>query len=344
MKITLFDNPAVFEDCSTQWADLLADSDANQIFLTCEWQATWWEAYQPGHLLIVVIEDEETGQWQGVAPWFVREDQNGRRVVRTVGCVDVTDYLDVIARRGYENAVYGALVDWIVAQQGEFEEVMICNIPEDSLTLVRLPALAEAQGLDVATQVLDVCPVIVLPDDFNAYLAGLDKKNRHETRRKLRKAAGVSDWYIVGPEHDLDAELQKFLDLMAASAPEKAEFLDDPHNRRFFELMVPKMAARGWLQLAFMTVAGEPAAAYLNFIYRNRVLVYNSGLNPADHGHLSPGIVLLARLIEFAINEGRSEFDFLRGNEPYKYDMGGQDTQVMQLRIRHEAGEVAGDG
>ncbi|MCD4684469.1 MAG: GNAT family N-acetyltransferase, partial [Anaerolineae bacterium] len=95
---------------------------------------------------------------------------------------------------------------------------------------------------------------------------------------------------------------------------------------------------------AFMTAGGEPAAAYLNFVYNNGVLVYNSGLNPGAHGHLSPGIVLLARLIELAINEGRSVFDFLRGDEQYKYDMGGQNTQIVQLCMRYADEEAGSDG
>jgi CelD/BcsL family acetyltransferase involved in cellulose biosynthesis len=63
-------------------------------------------------------------------------------------------------------------------------------------------------------------------------------------------------------------------------------------------------------------------------------MVYNSGLDPAVYGHLSPGIVLLARLVEYAIDTERTVFDFLRGDEPYKYDMGGQDTQVYRMEIR----------
>ena len=100
---------------------------------------------------------------------------------------------------------------------------------------------------------------------------------------------------------------------------------------------MPALAERGWLQLALLTVNGQPAAAYLNFDYHNRIMVYNSGLDPEAHGHLSPGIVLLARLIEYAIGCQREWFDFLRGDEPYKYDMGGQDTQVYRMEIRRGA-------
>jgi CelD/BcsL family acetyltransferase involved in cellulose biosynthesis len=193
--------------------------------------------------------------------------------------------------------------------------------------------MLQANGFFVETGVEDVCPVVHLPNDFLDYIAGLDKKNRHELRRKLRKAKGKAEWYIVGPEHDLNAELATFLDLMASSSPDKAEFLQDDQNRQFFEVIVPKVAAKGWLQLAILTVAGTPSAAYLNFDYDNRILVYNSGYNPDAHSSLSPGIVLVGRLIEHAIASKREEFDFLQGDEAYKYYLGGQDTTVCWLDV-----------
>jgi CelD/BcsL family acetyltransferase involved in cellulose biosynthesis len=89
---------------------------------------------------------------------------------------------------------------------------------------------------------------------------------------------------------------------------------------------------RGWLQLNFLVVNDTPVATYLNFDYNDHILVYNSGLDPAEYGHLSPGIVLLAYTIEHAIELKRDVFDFLRGDEQYKYRMGGTDTSVMNLR------------
>lgn len=337
MNITLYESASLFDDACGEWGELLADSAANQIFLTCEWQAAWWTAYHPGEVWILVLRDDD-GRWLGIAPWFRATDEHGTRMIRTIGCVDVTDYLDIIARHGHEDAVYEALAAWLAAHTAEFDLIQLCNIPESSRALARFPDFARDHGLAANVRLQEVCPVVTLPDTFEEYLAGLDKKNRHELRRKLRRAAGQVDWYIVGPEHDLEAEMATFLTLMAASSPDKAVFLEDAENQDFFKRMVPEMAQRGWLQLAFLTVDGNPASAYLNFDYADRILVYNSGLNPDDHGRLSPGIILLARLIEHAIAQRRSEFDFLRGDEAYKYDMGGQDTKVFQIEIDAGAG------
>jgi CelD/BcsL family acetyltransferase involved in cellulose biosynthesis len=332
LNVTLYETDALFSDLGEEWRDLLTNSDSNQIFLTHEWLSIWWSVYHPGHIWALVMRDDN-GQCQGIAPWFL-SGIDGERVVRPIGCVDVTDYVDVIVRRGEEESVFQALTGWLADHRSDFDLIRVCNFPQASPALAALPALAQSSGFDVTVQVEDVCPVIRLPESFEDYIAGLDKKKRHELRRKIRRATGQVAWYVVGAEHDLDVELAKFLRLMAASTPDKAEFLGDPFNVEFFRQMVPVIAERGWLQLAFLTVNGQAAAAYLNFDYENRIMVYNSGLDPEAYGHLSPGIVLLARLIEYAIACKRDWFDFLRGDEPYKYDMGGQDTQVYRMEIR----------
>jgi CelD/BcsL family acetyltransferase involved in cellulose biosynthesis len=92
----------------------------------------------------------------------------------------------------------------------------------------------------------------------------------------------------------------------------------------------------GWLQLAFLTVGGKKAASYLNFDFQNRLYIYNSGLNPIFE-NLSPGWVLLGYLIEWAIAEGREMVDFMRGDEGYKYQLGGKDRFVIRATLTRQA-------
>ena len=103
--------------------------------------------------------------------------------------------------------------------------------------------------------------------------------------------------------------------------------------QEFFNEMARTLFARGWLELSFLEVAGVRAAAIMNFVYQNDVLVYNSGYDPIQYGAYSPGIVLFARSIQDAIAAQRQRYDFLRGNEEYKYRFGARDTQVMELHI-----------
>jgi CelD/BcsL family acetyltransferase involved in cellulose biosynthesis len=81
-----------------------------------------------------------------------------------------------------------------------------------------------------------------------------------------------------------------------------------------------------------LRVDGTPCASYLNFDYDKRIWVYNSGFS-YQYESLSTGIVLLVYLIEDAIARGYTVFDFLRGNETYKYRMGGVDAPLYQLDV-----------
>jgi CelD/BcsL family acetyltransferase involved in cellulose biosynthesis len=251
-----------------------------------------------------------------------------------VGCRDVSDYLDLIIESGQEDGVYNALLDYLQNGAPDWDLADLCNIPQASLTPVRLQAMAESRGFQTLVEVEDVCPIIQLPATWDEYLMALDKKQRHEVRRKLRRADATADtrFIIVGPDHDLDAEMQAFIDLHQKSTPEKDQFME-PRMQDFFFEVARELQACGWLQLAFVEMDGQKAAALLNFDYGDSILVYNSGYDPQRFRHLSPGIVVTARSIEHAIALGRREFDFLRGNEVYKYRFGAEDTVVRRLLI-----------
>lgn len=333
LRIEQYTSSDVFEQLKSEWNDLLRQTRIQHVFLTWEWQSIWWQAYHPGELWVLAVRDDG-GRLVGVAPWFLEDRSDGTRMVRSVGCVDVTDYLEVIVHEAHEQEMFAALAEYLVEHQDRYDKIDLCNIPQDSPVLEHFPDLLKTQGFVVEVKQQEVCPVIELPDSWEDYLMALNKKQRHELRRKMRRAEGAMEtvaWYFVGPDHDLDAELERFLNLMRTASDEKAEFLDDERNTVFFQRIVPVVAEAGWLQLAFLTVDDVPAAAYLNFDYNSRILVYNSGLDLAVASHLSPGIVLLGYLIQDAIERQRTHFDFLRGDEEYKYRMGGRDTEVFML-------------
>jgi len=316
-----------------EWNDLVHRSRCDNLFLTWEWQSTWWEHLGEGKLLLLGFR-ADGGRLVGIAPLFHTQTDDGKPALYMNGCRDVSDYLDLIVEVGQEEAVYRELLDYLQNQAPPWDLVDLCNIPQDSKTYVQLREMAEDQGLQALVEVEDVCPIIDLPSDWEDYLTMLDKKQRHEVRRKLRKADGEADtrFIIVGPDHDLQTEMQNFIDLHQKSTPEKDAFMD-PQMQGFFFKVAQVLQAQGWLQLVFVEMDGQKAATLLNFDYGDAILVYNSGYDPNQFRHLSPGIVVTARSIEYAITQGRSKFDFLRGDEVYKYRFGAQDTQVRRLLI-----------
>ena len=323
---------AGFAALKPEWNELVRRSCCDTLFLTWEWQSTWWKHLGEGDLLLLGFRTD--GRLVGIAPLFRTETTDGQTVIHMVGCRDVSDYLDLIVEQGQEEAVYEALLDYLGSEAPGWDLVDLCNLPQDSLTPVRLRELAEVRHFQTIVEVEDVCPIIDLPATWDDYLMSIDKKQRHEIRRKLRRADGEADtrFVVVGPDRDLRAAVEAFIDLHQKSAPEKDEFMD-PRMQTFFYEVAQVLQTAGWLQLTFVEMNGIKAASLLNFDYGNNILVYNSGYDPMQFSHLSPGIVVTARCIEHAIELGRAKFDFLRGNEVYKYRFGAQDTEVRRLLV-----------
>jgi CelD/BcsL family acetyltransferase involved in cellulose biosynthesis len=342
MRIETHFESGGFAALKPEWNDLLHRSAYDTVFLTWEWQSTWWKCLGEGDLLLLGFRADDDGRLVGIAPLFLTRTGEGQPVFYLNGCRDVSDYLDVIVEVGHEDAVYRALLDYLGNQAPEWDLVDFCNIPQTSQTFQRLRELAEGQGFQVRVEVEDVCPIIDLPSSWDEYLMLLDKKQRHEVRRKLRKAESEADtrFVVVGPDRSLQAEMESFIELHQKSTPEKDDFMS-PQMQGFFFDVAHVLQAQGWLQLAFVEMDGHKAATLLNFDYNDAILVYNSGYDPAQYAHLSPGIVVTALCIEHAITLGRKKFDFLRGDEVYKYRFGGHDTQVRRLLIARSGVSLA---
>jgi CelD/BcsL family acetyltransferase involved in cellulose biosynthesis len=91
----------------------------------------------------------------------------------------------------------------------------------------------------------------------------------------------------------------------------------------------------GWLQLALLEVGGKQVCGYFNFDLNGRLWIYNSGIDP-DYYNLSPGWVLMGHLIKWALENDRTAVDFMRGDEEYKFRLGGSDDSVDRLTISRD--------
>jgi len=333
MKTNIHKTAAAFDVLAPEWNILLRASQADTPFLTHEWQTAFWRTLGQGELKLVETRDD-TGVLIGIAAFYIIE-VDGKRSLQFVGGVDPSDYLDFILARGRETEV-GASILEALAAEADWDRLDLYNVPEASPTRTWLSEAVAVRGWLCADERQVASPVLTLPDTFDAYVASLDKRERHELRRKLRRAEAMEGlrWYVVDGEFasELEPEADAFLELMIRSRADKAEFMT-PAMRRFFHEAV-RAAHRGrWLQLSFLEVEGHKAATYLSFDYGGRLMVYNSGYAPEAMGGLSPGIVLMARLIGQAIRQGKHIVDFMRGDEDYKYRLGAKDTWLHHITV-----------
>ena len=314
------------ERLEPEWRALLPRAGVNKVFASPTWLRVWWDEFGGGRELIL-LSVRRDGELVGVAP-LMREGD----AIRFAGDTEICDYMDFIAAAGEEEAVVVA----VLRSLGEepWGELVLWAVPEGSPTLRALQTAASGFGLSVSIETEDVCPRVDLPATWEEYLGTLDKKDRHELRRKLRKLSqgGAVNLEVIGEPAAVQGALEDFLRLYRISRTDKAAFMTD-QMERFFRAIVAALAAEGRLELIFLTLGGVRTAAVLCFCEDGDQLLYNSGYDPA-YAHLSVGLLSKALALQQAIDEGKRRFDFLRGREPYKYDLGARDAAVYRCTVR----------
>lgn len=320
-----------------EWNALLEQAITHVPFLRYEYLETWWQTrgggeWPKGELQIVTASRD--GRLVGVAPLFFAANRQGQPALLLLGSIEVSDYLDLIVRPADLDEFAAGLLAFLQSRAlPAWKALDFYNLFETSPALAALQKAAKGAGWAFQCDILLQAPYIQLPGDWETYLAGIDKKQRHEIRRKIRRAeeAGAEiEMRFAGDPERLESDIQGFMDLMAQD-PEKAAFLTPP-MREHMRLVMRCASERCCLQLAFLEVNGQKAAAYLSFDYLGRIWVYNSGIDQRFVEY-SPGWVLLGYLLKWANENGRREFDFMRGNEDYKYRFGATDRHVVRVVI-----------
>jgi CelD/BcsL family acetyltransferase involved in cellulose biosynthesis len=331
MATELYHGESVFDALAAEWDDLAARSMTNTPFQQLAYQRAWWQHLRPdGATLHTVALRDQDRVLSGLACFFLLDE-----VLYFNGCVEETDYLDVICPAEPAPALWQAVLDRLCSRDfPEWKAFDLCTVPEASVTRNLFPDLIRQNGFDFHEEIHEVCPVIQLPATFEEYLESLDSKQRREVQRKLRRAeAADARLLIIGRDDDLEVAVDHFLDLLQKSTFEKRDWLNEGRRALFHETARAALDS-DMLQLAFMEVEGTKAAALFNFDYNGHIWVYNSGLDPAAYGALSLGVVLTTKTIEKAIADGRTTFDFLRGSQEYKYRFGAKETHVYRLQAR----------
>lgn len=308
-----------------EWAELLARVPEPVPCLHPTWHRVWLEEFQAGReLLLLSVRDGD--ELLGVAP-LLREDDH----LSFVGHYSICDYMDFVVASERSSDVFSALLDFLL--QESWSELELRGLREGSPTLAELIPRAQAAGYAVQQEVEAVAPRVELPASWEEYQASLGKKDRHELRRKLRRlqAAGELELRCYTTPEEVEEHLPLLLRLMVESRSDKAAFMSEQMGR-FFHRLAPALAREGLVRLYELELDTRAVASVLCFDQGGQLLIYNSGYDP-QHAARAVGLLSKALCLRDAIELGRRGVDFLRGQEPYKYDLGGKDRTVYRCVI-----------
>jgi CelD/BcsL family acetyltransferase involved in cellulose biosynthesis len=312
-------------DLEPRLEQLLAQHSERLPFLHPAWLRNWLAEFGGNYEPLFLTCDQ--GEVLGIAP-LMRNDGE----LSFIGDASICDFMDILVDPEHADEAYDDLWRQLCAE--EWAELDLWGLMATSPTRARIKSYAAAHGFGVDEEVEAVAPRLELPDTWDGYMATLGKKDRHELRRKIRRlfdsgAEVTSD--VLTSQEDVATTMDEFLDLHTRSRADKTDFMT-PEMEVFFRRMASAMAGENLVRLFMLRINGKPAASVLCFDAGSHLYLYNSGYDP-EFSNLSVGLVSKALCLQWAIQNGKKGIDFLRGGEPYKYDMGARDQEIYRIRL-----------
>ena len=320
---------------ASEWERLLVANPTATAFSDRAVHAAWWSAHgDTAQDVSLAARDAASNELLGYLPLMKRPDG-----VIYSGATFHIDYATVLLENTSsvtQDDVAAALAGALISTNAPLNLLRLRN--EDAAHARMISAItraAEANNRTATFGVEEPAPFIDLAGitTFDEHLERLDKKERHEIRRKLRRAeaAGVQ----ISASEDLNADLPEFIRLHRARWGEGGLFTatDKGASEERFMREIFNTAPAGMITL--LLARNEEFGKFAAGLFlrdTNALRYWNAGGDTAARA-LSPGVLLFAHGLTMVISEKLPRLDFLRGNEAYKYECGAVDAQVMQLQV-----------
>jgi CelD/BcsL family acetyltransferase involved in cellulose biosynthesis len=301
-----------------EWDELWRRCPDATPFQSPAWLLAWRKVFGGGELFSFAARVD--GRLVGLAPMFLHP-WDGRRQVTLLGN-GVSDILDWLLDPDCRAQAADALLAAVLRHRERWDLCDWQDLPEKSVLLDR----------SADTQPQYVCMSIPLPDDWETFRAGLP----HGLRRNLRRYREQLDQHGEVRFETAGADaLPELFELHRARWAERNDpgMFDGAAMQSFHAQAGAALFEEGLARLYVLRVNQKAAAMVYGFADRGRFYSYQGGFDPAL-ARFSPGALILEYAIAQAIGEGARVFDFLRGQERYKYDWGAAERSSYRRLLR----------
>jgi CelD/BcsL family acetyltransferase involved in cellulose biosynthesis len=311
------------EEYRDDWQRLCEQSPHATIFQTWEWMQSWWRFHHKGKRLRVLILSD-AGRVVGIAPFFIRFGP--LRVLQLLG-TGGSDYLDLLAESNREADVVSHIAQFLQKNKATWDWADLQQVKPNAVA-TQLSGARVLQG--------ETCPYLPLESSYELLLKSLGKKLRQNIgyyARALEKQYMVT--YRLADAVTLTEDLEAFFELHQRRWNSRwmPGAFSSRQARAFHTAVAHAQLASGRLRLHTLLLDGTPQASLYAFHHQKTTYYYLGGFEPTL-AKLSLGTVLTAHAIHQAIEQDHAtEFDFLRGNEGYKYKWSAKDRYNQRVSL-----------
>lgn len=327
-KIKIINTLDELYNLKKEWDSIINLDLRDGFFKSWDWQVCWYKHFAESTNLHTLRIEDDKGCIKGIIPlsYYKIKLLPGIKKFNLLGFmgreVVSGDYLSILAKEIDKPLVMDNFLEWLIHNKKQHPLLLVGEILQDDPICSMLQNICKSNGMKFYLQEPRICPFIELPKSYDSYLKTLSSNFRQQIMRKNRHVFNKLNGEIVisEQENEFDEGLEDLFELQLKrwhTIGISCTF-ENTRFRLFIKDICKQLVQKKMVRLYRLFLQGKSAAAILMFYWGDTAIFYQSGWDPVFKKY-SPGAVLLSNVIKDAINAGKRYFDFLRGDEPYKF-------------------------
>ncbi len=337
--------PDAFAALRGDWKRLFVVSECAP-FLSWEWQTAWFKNFGADRSPFILTVKRET-ELIGILPLCLQEKKvlgmNLKRLAFIGEANGGADYLDLIAKREDKAEILAAIFEFLKAENS-FDVIDLENLASDSETVWFCQNSLRERAVDsIANQKqpvytgcsdISVCPQIDLSNGWETVLKQSKRADNFKRRlKKLEKTEGFEFRSITSPAEIPEAfERFYYLHEKRWATDGGSELSGHPRLVSFQREVVKNL---NLIRFDELWAEGECRASVYGLDNGKTFYYYNAGYD-LDWANRSVGLVLIGLSVKNAIERGNVLYDFLRGDETYKFDWANQKNDLLTVNLSRQ--------
>jgi CelD/BcsL family acetyltransferase involved in cellulose biosynthesis len=335
------------------WRKLEADAVGHSIFQNWEWIECWLEVAKQ-HVRPLIFKDNNQKIigicFVGFSSIYDLKIFGFRTLfpfLSGVPSIDIlaSEYNQILCLPEYRLIVHELLVDFLLKsdQMKQYSRILLRRVPDEFLEIYKNVAERNNCIFKIfKTEPSAYTDLKSLQEEKLPYDDYFSKSLKSDIRRseklyrekygelKLEKSTNVTqaqNWFQeIGKLNRL--RFQDKYKKVAWDYPELVQV-----NRAFLN----RQFSSGKVEIIRLCAGANPIGYLLNFIYRDVVYFYMCGFRYEEDNRLKPGLLMHNYAIQEYYKQGLHKYDFMAGDQHYKYRMGKQGVTMHHFTISRKS-------
>lgn len=316
---------------SEEWDVLASKQKWPNVFSDFSWIESWWRHFGSDKTLHIVLA-RLSGVLIGIVPLFYSSKYviNMMQFIGRPGA----DYSDILLHPDYSEHA-GEIWQYII-NSSKNTIIRLDGISPDSPSYNCFVSENNLFNRAVKKRIIYNSPFVSITQSWGDYENTLKKRLTQDTARQRRRLNALSELEFdnINDEKDIPALISHMIEQKCGRyrATGAKNIFKDKRYKDFYIDVSTTFFAKGNLDLSHIKLMGQILAIHFGFYYGNKFFYYMPSFN-LNYSNYSPSRILLHTMLKKSFSDNHNEFDFLSGDESYKYDWTNSYRQVYGLFI-----------